>query len=128
MLDTENTKVLSWLRQAPGAPQVVVSVNFTAEPQTVNLSPVTGTPLGVRFVDVARQAGLNVKTIFGGEHRNKYLLETTGCGAAFFDYDQDDWVDIFWSTAGGSRAFPKVRSRSATSSRTTATAPLPMSR
>ena len=37
MLDTENTKVLSWLRQAPGAPQVVVSVNFTAEPQTVNL-------------------------------------------------------------------------------------------
>ena len=37
MLDTENTKVLSWLRQARGAPQVVVSVNFTAEPQTVNL-------------------------------------------------------------------------------------------
>jgi alpha-glucosidase len=37
MLDAENTKVLSWLRQAPGATQVVVSVNFTAEPQTVNL-------------------------------------------------------------------------------------------
>jgi alpha-glucosidase len=39
MLDTTNTKVLSWLRQAPGAPSVVVSVNFTAEPQTVYLSP-----------------------------------------------------------------------------------------
>ena len=38
MLDAENTKVLSWMRQAPGAPQVVVSVNFTAEPQTVNLA------------------------------------------------------------------------------------------
>jgi alpha-glucosidase len=38
MLDTENTKVLSWMRQAPGASQVVVSVNFTAEPQTVNLA------------------------------------------------------------------------------------------
>jgi alpha-glucosidase len=37
MLDTENTKVLSWMRQAPGAPAVVVSVNFTADPQTVNL-------------------------------------------------------------------------------------------
>jgi len=58
-------------------------------------SPVTGTPLGVQFVDVSKQAGLNVEMIFGGEHRNKYLLETTGCGAAFFDYDQDDWVDIF---------------------------------
>ena len=38
MLDTGNTKVLSWLRQAPGAPAVVVSVNFTAEPQTMSLS------------------------------------------------------------------------------------------
>jgi len=37
MLDTENTKVLSWMRQAPGMPQVVVSANFTAEPQIVNL-------------------------------------------------------------------------------------------
>ena len=37
MLDTENTKVLSWMRRVPGAAQVVVSVNFTAEPQIVNL-------------------------------------------------------------------------------------------
>ncbi len=26
---------------------------------------------------------------------NKYLLETTGCGVAFYDYDQDGWLDIF---------------------------------
>jgi alpha-glucosidase len=38
MLDTANIKVLSWQRQAPGAASVVVSVNFTAEPQTVSLS------------------------------------------------------------------------------------------
>jgi alpha-glucosidase len=38
MLDTANTKVLSWVRQTPGAPAVVVSVNFAAEAQTVNLS------------------------------------------------------------------------------------------
>jgi alpha-glucosidase len=38
MLDTDNTKVLSWMRQAPNAPTVVVAANFTAEPQTVNLS------------------------------------------------------------------------------------------
>jgi alpha-glucosidase len=37
MLDTENTKVLSWLRQLPGRPQVVVSANFTARAQTVDL-------------------------------------------------------------------------------------------
>lgn len=38
MLDTTNTKVLSWLRQTPGAPAVVVSVNFTPDPQTVSLT------------------------------------------------------------------------------------------
>jgi alpha-glucosidase len=38
MLDTDNTKVLSWARKTEGAPVVVVSVNFTAEPQTVSLS------------------------------------------------------------------------------------------
>jgi alpha-glucosidase len=38
MLDTENTQVLSWMRQAPGTAEVVIAVNFTAEPQTVNLA------------------------------------------------------------------------------------------
>jgi alpha-glucosidase len=38
MLDTENTKVLSWMRQTSGAASVIVSLNFTSEPQTVNLS------------------------------------------------------------------------------------------
>ena len=59
----------------------------------------TGNPesndLGVSFLNVARESGLNVKTIFGGEHKNKYLLETTGCGVAFYDYDNDGWLDIF---------------------------------
>jgi len=35
--------------------------------------------LGISFLNVARESGLNAKTIFGGEHKNKYLLETTGC-------------------------------------------------
>lgn len=50
----------------------------------------------VQFVNVARQAGLTQRTTFGAEHRNKYLLETTGCGVAFFDYDGDGWLDIFF--------------------------------
>jgi alpha-glucosidase len=37
MLDKQNAKVLSWKREAAGAPPVVVALNFTAEPQTVNL-------------------------------------------------------------------------------------------
>jgi hypothetical protein len=53
------------------------------------------TASGASFVNVAKESGLNVKTIFGGEHKNKYLLETTGCGVAFYDYDNDGWLDIF---------------------------------
>jgi hypothetical protein len=56
---------------------------------------VSGLPLGVQFVNVAREAGLRAATVFGGERRNKFLLETTGCGCAFFDYDNDGWLDIF---------------------------------
>ena len=58
-------------------------------------SPVAGTPLGYSFVDVAKQSGLTTKTIYGGEHKNRYLLETTGCGVAFYDFDHDDWLDLF---------------------------------
>ena len=38
MLDTSNSNVLSWLRQAPGTPADVVAANFTAQPQAVSLS------------------------------------------------------------------------------------------
>jgi hypothetical protein len=56
---------------------------------------VSGESLPVRFVNVAREAGLRTRTIFGSEKNNRYLLETTGCGVAFFDYDDDGWLDIF---------------------------------
>jgi hypothetical protein len=52
--------------------------------------------LPVQFVNVAQNAGLRAKTIFGGEKANRYLLETTGCGVAFIDYDNDGWLDLFF--------------------------------
>jgi len=69
-------------------------------------SPENKTPLGVTFVNVAKEAGLNAKTVFGGEKRNKYLLETTGCGAAFFDYDNDGWLDVFLVNGWRLEGFP----------------------
>jgi hypothetical protein len=70
-------------------------------------SPISGTPLGVSFVDVAKESGLKTETIFGGVGKNKYLLETTGCGAAFYDYDQDGWLDIFLVNGWRLEGFPK---------------------
>jgi len=78
--------------------------------------------LGVRFENIARAAGLTEKTIYGGEHKNKYLLETTGCGIAFYDYDNDGWLDIFIVNGWRLEGFPPDRNRVRTSSRTTATA------
>lgn len=79
--------------------------------QTISgpLSPVAPSApgLGVTFIDVAREAGLHAKTIFGGEHKNKYLLETTGCGVAFYDYDNDGWLDIFLVNGSRLEGFPK---------------------
>ena len=69
-------------------------------------SPIEGTPLGVSFTDLVHEAGLAVKTIYGGEKTNKYLLETTGCGLAFYDYDADGWLDIFLVNGWRLEGFP----------------------
>ena len=52
--------------------------------------------LGFSLVDVASEAGLGgALNVYGGVHNKKYLLEEMGCGVAFFDYDNDGWLDIF---------------------------------
>jgi hypothetical protein len=64
-------------------------------------------PIGFSFTNVAAQAGLDAVTVFGGSKTNKYLLETTGCGAAFFDYDGDGWQDVFLVNGTTLDGFPK---------------------
>jgi enediyne biosynthesis protein E4 len=55
----------------------------------------SATPPSVHFADIAARAGLTARTEDGGERTKKYIIETTGSGAAFFDYDNDGWPDIF---------------------------------
>jgi len=55
----------------------------------------SGRPFSAHFVDVAASAGLTAPVIYGGVESKKYILEATGCGCAFIDYDNDGWVDIF---------------------------------
>jgi len=86
-----------------GRSGVFQAVNAAGAQKTAS-APSNG--LDVSFVNVGREAGLNVKTIFGGEHKNKYLLETTGCGVAFYDYDNDGWLDIFFVNGTRLEGFP----------------------
>ena len=64
-------------------------------------------PYAVTFTNQAKAAGLTHKTVYGDEHKNKYLLETTGCGVAWFDYDNDGWLDLFFVNGTRLQGFAK---------------------
>jgi enediyne biosynthesis protein E4 len=55
----------------------------------------SGRPFHAHFTDIAKAAGLHQPVIYGGVDTKKYILESLGCGCAFFDYDNDGWMDIF---------------------------------
>jgi enediyne biosynthesis protein E4 len=59
------------------------------------------------FQNVGREAGLSAVTVFGGRETNRYLLETTGCGVAMFDYDADGLQDLFFVNGTTLEGFPK---------------------
>ena len=47
------------------------------------------------YVDVAAKAGITVRNVNGGSTTKRYIIESTGSGAAIIDYDRDGWPDIF---------------------------------
>ena len=55
----------------------------------------SGIPFRSRLTDIASEAGLRAPVVYGGVTQKSYILETVGCGCAFFDYDNDGWMDIF---------------------------------
>jgi len=48
-----------------------------------------------RFTDVAHSAGLTAAMFYGTPQAVTYITEEMGGGCAFFDYDNDGWMDIF---------------------------------
>src|SRR5437870_3637243 len=71
--------------------QGVATRKATVQPR----GKLSGLPFGARFQDVTARAGLRRVTVYGGVDRKDYIIEVTGCGCAFLDYDNDGWLDIF---------------------------------
>ena len=65
------------------------------EPLVVEAATQDSPQSPVLFVDVARQAGLTIPNVWGGIAHKRLIIETKGSGIAFFDYDNDGWIDIY---------------------------------
>src|SRR5262245_4126229 len=67
-------------------------------------------PPAFSFRNVARDAGIDFVTTFGGTTNNTYLLETTGTGVAAIDYDGDGLLDLFFVNGTTLEGFPANKS------------------
>ncbi|MFL6437822.1 MAG: CRTAC1 family protein [Terriglobales bacterium] len=65
-----------------------LAVQAAPVPKSAPTSPVV-------FLDVAHEAGLNVPNVWGSAERKRFIIEAKGSGLAFFDYDNDGWLDVY---------------------------------
>jgi enediyne biosynthesis protein E4 len=63
--------------------------------QALHASVSSSSSSPVVFVDVAREAGLNTPNVWGGIGHKRSIIEAKGSGLAFFDFDNDGWIDIY---------------------------------
>jgi hypothetical protein len=86
------------LAQQPSANQGMATRGVKPAPR----GKPSGLPFHARFTDIAPQAGLKTITVSGHPRRADYVIEAMGCGCAFFDFDNDGWLDVLILT--GSRS------------------------
>jgi len=77
----------------------LVPAEFRAVVSPTKVSPTNAGPAKAapfsRFVDVSEPAGFTQTMFYGDSSHNTYIIEVNGAGCAFFDYDNDGWMDAF---------------------------------
>src|SRR5215475_5830815 len=81
-----------FLRALAASGVVAVSPGFTYSPDQAELSP--------PFIELSPSATRIDFVHTSGKSAQKYLPESTGAGCAFFDYDNDGWMDIYLVNSG----------------------------
>ena len=79
-------------------------VEVTTEREFTAGGSASGYP--ARFVDVAQEAGLTRTIYYGEVDTSDYISEANGCGVAFYDYDNDGWLDILLLNGSRSSGIP----------------------
>ena len=81
-------------RVLQSVPALLASSAFPAAvANTAGPAPASPRPFS-HFVDVAQAAGLTNIMSYGEGTKATYITEIMGGGCAFFDYDNDGWMDI----------------------------------
>jgi hypothetical protein len=86
---------VSGLVVMPSATLLASSRKLAFAPAQSQSTPVPNRPRFSQFVDVAPEVGLTAPMIYGDMEKSTYIIESVGGGCAFFDYDNDGWMDIF---------------------------------
>ena len=82
----------------PDRPPAAVSVSTVVDPKAAAAAPLL-TKYPLRFTDVSGPAGIRW-TYQNGALGKHHMIETTGGGVAFFDYNNDGLLDIFAVQSG----------------------------
>src|SRR4029079_7408910 len=89
-----------------GSPLIPLGVRIPAL-LLLALAGALSAPAPIAFVDRTAAAGLAFRSTYGGAETSTYILETTGTGVAFLDYDRDGRLDVFFAYGTTLEGFPE---------------------
>jgi enediyne biosynthesis protein E4 len=94
-LSAEGYRLQSAGRVWPKADTLLLGLLIAVIASVAARSSPDAAPWAVRFEDVAQPAGLTDASVYGGETKKRFIIETNGAGVALVDVDNDGWLDAF---------------------------------
>jgi hypothetical protein len=95
MTTTKPPRDLSRRRLLATLPAAAASCAMPHAFSQASFQPSRALPPFSTFTDIAASAGLTKPMFYGDSTRARYIIENMGGGCAFFDFDNDGWLDIF---------------------------------